>query len=358
MPDINDDIGHLETEALIKRLTKQIDEEYTIATAEMQKKLDKYMEKFAVKDEIWRQAVENGTKTEKEYIEWRTNQLLVGSRWKDMLDILARDAVLADMKAMSIVKGYMPEAYAVNMNYATYQIEHLGQLNSSFTLYSRETVERLWRENPKLLPDPSPTGETARKLAENKDLIWNRQHINQEIRQAVIQGEDITQISDRLQRVTDMDENAAIRNGRTMMTSAQNAGRIDANARANDMGIETTLEWCATLDGRTRTSHRYLHGERRKQGQRFSNGLRFPGDDEGRPEECYNCRCTLLTWVAGFEPSSKVTYSPKMGDMSYAEWLEATPKSNRITLPKEKAKAIEGYYINKYRIMSRGGASE
>lgn len=358
MPNINDDIGHLETEELIKQLTAQIEQEYTIATAEMQKKLDVYMKKFATKDEIWRQAVENGTKTEQEYIEWRKNQLLVGKRWKDMLDVLARDAVLADMKAMSIVKGFMPEAYAINMNYTTYQIEHIGQLNSSFTLYSRETVERLWRENPKLLPDPDPRGETARKLKENKDLIWNRQHINQEIRQAVIQGEDIMQISDRLQNVTDMDENAAIRNGRTMMTSAQNAGRIDANARANDMGIETALEWYATLDGRTRTSHRYLHGERRKQGQKFSNGLNYPGDPDGRPEEVYNCRCTLLTWVAGFEPSEKVTSSPKMGDMSYEDWLKETPKSNPITLPREKAKAIEGWYIKKYRVMSKGGASE
>ena len=354
MPDINDDIGHLETEALIKRLTKQIERVYNIATTEMQKKLDEYLRKFAVKDKIWRNAVENGTITQEDYIKRRTNQILMSQRWRDMLDVLARDAMLADMKAMSIVKGFMPEAYAVNINYTTYQIEHLGEINTSFTLYDRATVERLWRENPKLLPDPSPTGKTAKKLKENKDLIWNRDHINEQIRQAVIQGEDITKISERLRTVTNMDKNAAIRNGRTMMTSAQNAGRIDENQRANDMDIETTLEWCATLDGRTRTSHRYLHGTRIKTGGKFANGLRYPGDPDGAPYEIYNCRCTLLTWVAGFEPSDKVTSSPKMGDMSYSEWLEATPKSNPITLPKEKGKVIEQWYINKYRIMAKG----
>lgn len=141
------------------------------------------------------------------------------------------------------------------------------------------------------------------------------------------------------------------------MTSAQNAGRIDANARANAMGIDTTLEWCATLDNRTRTSHRYLHGERRNTGETWKTEygeLRYPGDPEGDPADVYNCRCTLLTWVKGFEPSDKVTSSPKIGNMSYEEWLKETPKSNPLTLPRKKAEAIRQSYINQYRIMGRG----
>jgi hypothetical protein len=32
----------------------------------------------------------------------------------------------------------------------------------------------------------------------------------------------------------------------------------------------------------------------------FSNGLMFPGDWRGRPEEVYNCRCTLGAEIIGF----------------------------------------------------------
>lgn len=356
-PEIPDDAA-LITEALLQDLIDYIKDEYTIAAEEMQEKLNDYLMRFKKKDETWRKAVENGTKTQEEYIEWRTNQILVSKRYQDMLNVLTRDAVLADAKAMSIIKGYLPEAYAINFDFATYQIESGGMLSTSFTLYDRPTVERLWKENPKLLPDPSPKSEAARRIREEKDFAWNKGHINEQIRQGIIQGEDITQISERLQTVATMDENAAIRNARTMMTSAQNAGRIDGNERANKMGIETTLEWCSTLDGRTRSSHRHLHGERITSGGVFSNGLHYPGDPEGEPSEIYNCRCTLLTWVKGFEPSDKVKSSPKMGDMTFEEWLEATPKSNKITLPKEKAQAIKNSYIAKYKHMAAAGDEE
>mgnify|MGYP006967240566 CR=1 FL=1 len=33
---------------------------------------------------------------------------------------------------------------------------------------------------------------------------------------------------------------------------------------------------------------------------KFSNGLAFPGDPNGRPEEVYQCRCTMAARVLGF----------------------------------------------------------
>ncbi len=41
-------------------------------------------------------------------------------------------------------------------------------------------------------------------------------------------------------------------------------------------------------------------------------------------EQIRNCRCTLLSWVKGFEGDT-VKSSPKMGDMSFEEWQKAKP---------------------------------
>ena len=49
--------------------------------------------------------------------------------------------------------------------------------------------------------------------------------------------------------------------------------------------------------------------------------LRFPGDPEGPAYLVYNCRCTTLSWVKGFEGDT-VKSSPKMGYMSFEEWVE------------------------------------
>ena len=61
-------------------------------------------------------------------------------------------------------------------------------------------------------------------------------------------------------------------------------------------------QWDATLDKRTRDSHAQVDGEIRELDEKFSNGLMYPGDPNGRPEEVINCRCALLQrarWALG-----------------------------------------------------------
>lgn len=363
------DIGHDMTEALLFELENKISRMYKLSAKEMQEKLADYLRRFEAKDKIWREAVEAGTVDKKTYKAWRKRLMMSGDAWQKQLDDLTVDAVTADMKAMSVVHGYMPAAYAINHNYGTYQVESGGKLDTSYTIYNTQAVERLWRENPQLMPDPDPRGETARKLRENEDMRWNMAKIQDCVEKAIVQGKPIPEIASSLQTVSDMDRNAAVRTSRTMMTSAQNAGRYDSYYRCDDMGIDLTLEWTSTLDGRTRTSHRYLNGKRRNIGEPFEVDdevaghvkIMYPGDMGGKAYKVpqgmlWNCRCTIVAWVKGFEPSEFVKSSPGMGDMTYEEWLAAKPHSERITLPEEKAKAIKGYYINKYRQMKLGAA--
>jgi hypothetical protein len=59
--------------------------------------------------------------------------------------------------------------------------------------------------------------------------------------------------------------------------------------------FETTKEWIAIEDKRTRRAHTHVgvDGEKRDMNQKFSNGLMFPGDPEGAANQTINCRCTM-----------------------------------------------------------------
>ncbi len=307
------DIGHYETELILRETEREIRSVYLRAQTEAQKKWEEYQRKFAIKDEIKRNALKRGEITQEQYAYWRKGQICIGERWREMVDTLTQDYVNADKLAMSVVQGHMPEVYALNHNYATFLVEKGSKIDTSYSLYDRQTVERLIRDNPDLLPAP--------RVDIPKDKRWNRTHIKNELMQGILQGEDLKKVAKRLQNVTDMDYRSAMRNARTMMTGAQNAGRVEAYCRAERMGINLGQQWLATLDGRTRHSHRQMDGEviGVNTGEVFSNGCRYPGDYRGPAREVYNCRCTLVPALKNLDQSNAPRNS-KLGEMTYDEW--------------------------------------
>lgn len=310
------DEGHEQTEDMLREIERRVRREYLRAYEETQAKLEDYLRRFEAKDRIHAEAVRRGEETEADYREWRRGQILVGERWQELVDTLAEDYRNADRIAASIVNGYLPDAYAINHDYATFQVEKGSNLDTSYTLYSRATVERLLRDRPDLLP--------AVKVDGKKDLRWNRQHIASAVTQGVLQGEDLGRVSKRIRSVADMDERASMRTARTAMTSAQNAGRLDAYRRAAAMGIDVRKKWRATLDQRTRHSHRRLDDEVAGLDEAFSDGLMYPGDPSGTGREVYNCRCTMVPYLPDY-PADKVERASRLGNMSYEEWRGERP---------------------------------
>lgn len=238
--------------------------------------------------------------------------MLTGQRWADMVDTLARDMNNANVIAAQIVSGEMPETFSLNANYSSYEIENGYRQNYGFTLYDRDTVNRLVSENPDLLPEPS--------VDIPADLRWNKQKIVSNITQAVLQGKSIPDIAKSMETVVGMNKASAVRNARTAMTGAQNAGRQQAYERAEAMGIKLQKEWIATLDGRTRHSHGMADGQKVDINGMFKVGgckMRYPGDvANGTAEEIYNCRCTMAT----VEPPEIMQGEDKR--MTYSEWVQ------------------------------------
>lgn len=323
------DYAHEQTDKMIERLEDELRREYSRAARETQQKLNDYLKAFRQKDKERQAQVARGELSLDEYKRWRQGQILMGKRWRAMQRTLSEDMHNVNDIAMSIVRGHLPEVYALNYNWGTFEVETKTMIDTSYVLYDRQTVERLFRENPELLPAAAPKSKTAQLLAANKDLRWNRQRIQSELLQGILQGEAISDIARRMQNVTNSNYKAAVRNARTMYTGAQNAGRVDSYKRAEKMGIEMEEQWVATLDSRTRDSHRLLDGKRIAVGGTFPNGCRFPGDPKGKPEEVYNCRCTLISNSKGLEHDLSGRSLAKLDGKSYEEWKQGHYKRTK-----------------------------
>jgi uncharacterized protein with gpF-like domain len=88
-----------------------------------------------------------------------------------------------------------------------------------------------------------------------------------------------------------------------MVTSAECKGRQDSYIRAANGGIELQREWIAAIDYRTRHAHLLLDGQLAAVDKPFKSEfgkIMYPGDPSARPENVYNCRCTIAARVMGF----------------------------------------------------------
>lgn len=309
------DLGHKRTDDMLKGMESRIRDIYTQAAKETEQKLKDHMGKYRVKYEKKLAEMKSGKISNAEFLRWNQGQIMIGKRWEEMRSTLATDMYNADLLANSMVNGYLPDVYALNHNYGTFEVEKGAMVDTSYTLYDRQTVERLVKKDPKLLPTP--------KLEKNRDIRWNKSRFNAGITQGILQGESIPNIAKRVALgMSSSDMQAAIRNARTATTGAENGGRMDSYERAAAMGIPVKKVWMATLDSRTRDSHRLLDGEEVDYNEEFGNGLMFPGDTDGDPEEVWNCRCTMIADIGQDFNMRDLDWrnTNHMDDLSYGEW--------------------------------------
>lgn len=289
-----------------------------------------------------------------EYKQWRVGQIAVGERWNQMRKTIATDLSNKTQIAKSIANGYMPQVYAVNANYAAFEVEKAAKVETSFTLYSKQSAERLLKDNPQVLQPPGK--RMLQKIRTGKAVKWQEGQIQSVVIQALLQGESIPNMATRIASTLCVkDRKAAFRYARTSTTEAENAGRMDSYYRASDMGIKIKKTWVASLDDRTRDWHRELDGQTVPIDQPFENEfgqIDHPGDPSADPANVWNCRCTIITQIEGFERDPEdlgLRRNNKLGDMSYDEWKEEHGESQDILEPDRVAERMRRIYAREYR---------
>lgn len=299
------------TEAQAKIFAKKIKEVYGQAAKEVNQKIQKFLAGHKIIAARMLEQVKRGEITQADYKKWLRGQVFIGDRWKAKVDDITSVYVNADAKAREILGGVQKTVFAEAANRTAYDIskDFFGAI--SFDIYDQKTVERLLKDNPKMLPEW--------KINEKKDYVWNEKRVQNAVTQGIIQGESVYDIGARLtdelsaQNASKMDMFA-----RTAMTGAQNAGRVERMKETEATGIRVKKKWLAVRDNNVRDAHADLDGVEVDADEDFKSSLgpiAYPGDPTADPANVYNCRCTLIYVYPKYEPKHETHHFP-----SYKEW--------------------------------------
>lgn len=295
------DKAHILTDKKLEEMEKRLSAIYFEAQKDIQKKADEYFDKFKKDDAKKRDLVKQGKLTDEEYKTWRQNKIMYGKRFTAMKEDIAKQLLNVNQTATAYINGELPEVYALNYNALEKSVDGVG--GYSFTLTDADTVRHLATTDKSLLP--------FRELDPAKDIPWNMKKINSQVLQGIIQGESIPKISKRIMNVQEMNKDAAIRSARTIVTGAENKGRLDSYKRAEADGIILQKEWLSSdQPGRTRNWHlpEAFDSLIVDIDKPFHNGegdIMFPGDPSASGANVYNCRCSMASVVKGFKKVKK-----------------------------------------------------
>lgn len=150
------------------------------------------------------------------------------------------------------------------------------------------------------------------------DTQQMKKRITAEVTRGIASGSSWEQIAKQIGMKSGVTYSNAVRIARTEGHRIQQQSSLDAMNKAKSKGADIVKQWDATLDGKTRSTHRELDGQIVELNQKFKSSQ---GDVEapgmfGIPSEDCNCRCCLLqraTW------GLKETINPDTGELVYVD---------------------------------------
>lgn len=341
VPDHGLEVTAMEIEDMRQRVRAV----YREAREDLAEKSRDWVEAHEARVAKYRAQVADGTIRQKDFDAWMRGQLFQQRQWKLKQIQAAERLARADQDAVAMINGRKANIFAENANWTGYRLEGGGKVDIGFGVYDQNTVARLIRDRPRLLPMP--------RIDEAKTGEWYNRILTNSITQAILQGESLDQMVLRMyRRASDVGFKAIYRHMVTAFTGAQNAGRLEGMRQAQELGIRVKKRWMSLLDDRVRDAHIALDGQTAEVEDPFESLLGpilYPGDPDADPANVYNCRCTL-----GYEypddpyphgiPRREVIEDPvevgaDAGPVTYEEWVRRKAEGLRNAVGKAIIKA-------------------
>lgn len=337
------------TDKKLSKMESHISSIYKTAVKDVSKKWNAFMERAGEKaDKLqkkYESAVQSGDKdliksTKDELIQYKKYITFQSEIYSNMIKETAGQLAHVNETALAYVNDQMPSIYMNNFNEVKGDADNLGV---QFSIVNEATVKRLIADKDLSL--------LRKRLDIPKDERWNTKQLNSSVLQGILQGESMPDIAKRIFNITNRNEASAIRNARTMVTCAENRGRLDSYKELEDNGLVLKKVWMATPDGRTRDWHVDLDGQEVDLKDSFVDGLgnelEYPGDPGGAPETVYNCRCTMITHITGIKMENgkikALDYLPT--SELHEQQMEAEVERRKEEKEKEKQKQLPAFTV-------------
>lgn len=230
----------IQTDKELMSLENRLREVYQHAYTELGAMLDHYLESFEKEDSRMRDLVNAKAISRHDYILWRQNHIGIGQRWTALRADIAHRITNVNEIASKYINDVTPNIYAMNANYEAFTIEQRiptimldGGIEAptSFTLVRESTVRNL-------AIGYNQTEFRVTSIDPQRDYEWNTKKIQNALMSGILQGRGMTSIAEAFYSVMGNNYKAAVRNARTAITSAQNAGKQHTMTEATNMGIE------------------------------------------------------------------------------------------------------------------------
>lgn len=289
------DLGHKETDKLIKETEKQLLDIYKRAYFQARKEVQRIRDKIDITDP---------TKA--------TALLMQEDRLNGLMQRIAGDINNVNKQAIELITGLMEDSYSINYAYESYDIENKLNMDLGYILYDRTVIKEIVKGSL------TPFTKVAFSMLEDENILIRA--LTKEITSSFLLGESMSKLAKRINKIVERKYYESIRIARTESGRLQNHGRYESLKHAKDKGIAIKKQWISTIDKRTRHSHRNLQMEVKDIEERFSNGLLYPNDETGIAKEVINCRCTVTNIIASDYTEEERQLDSDIKRMSFEEW--------------------------------------
>lgn len=198
----------------------------------------------------------------------------------------------AGVVSVPLLWGFLTDVYRENSTYTADAIKTAVK-----TRWKPKTQQR--REVEILLKDKQPPfSKVAFDNLQTAPAMERR--LRNEMRQAVLHGENQQKIVRRIRNVMGNSAYNARRIAQTERTRVQSQARADTIREAAEAGVVMHKRWSTRMVN-SRDSHVALNGVEIPEGEKFhtiwGNALSYPGDPDAPAREVINCHCVLVPVV-------------------------------------------------------------
>jgi uncharacterized protein with gpF-like domain len=258
-------------------------------------------------------------------LQMELNDVLNDGRWSNAYRLLLletqliRELNLLGVENVRAMRETFVEMYMESFGRSWYGIEQELKVQLDFFLMDREAVARA-------VDMPIRGVRLDGRMRQNHSYV--RQTIRDEIARGLALGKDYGYMAKKMAERISVGMNRALLIAQTQGHQATQRGRLDAFNRATEAGVEMWNVWDATLDKRTRASHRALDGQRVRPGENFRSplGATGPGPGQmGSARENIRCRCSVRGELEGFSPTERRDNITKelVPYQTYEQWAQA-----------------------------------